>query len=278
MQKNNSVFDKDFYDKKIWGSSEIDPNRPAIDLLKLERLLQSKKSWQDVSCLEVGCGTGRYLRGLKRILPSECISLHGCDISVKSLEIAREIGGGIEYREMPIDQVPYADGTFDVVCFFDVMEHVENPGNFVREAVRILKPGGILHASVPVEGDWVCLWRWFDFIRLHHKTKFLDGQIQRFSRKSLKEEFAVSELTMFSETYSYQIIGNLMDFALFNTLQIMRLTKPKATHYDIVNSCRSNKRSLLTFISRILDRAMYTEAVWLAKFPGMNAHYSLIKK
>lgn len=47
------------------------------------------------------------------------------------------------------EQLPYADGRFDVVVTIDVHEHVADPVQFMREAVRILKPGGRIVVTVP---------------------------------------------------------------------------------------------------------------------------------
>ena len=270
-------FDESFYDKKVWGSSEISKNHKGIDLIKLERLLESRANWDGVQCLEIGCGTGRYLRGLRRILDTNQTGLFGTDISSVSLDIARSLSGVIEYRNIESGEMPWPEATFDVVCFFDVLEHVENPAEFVKSSMRVLKPGGIFHASVPMEGDWRCLWRWFDFIDLHKKTKYLDGQIQRFTKTSLKDVFLGNGLILQSESYSYQVVGNILDLFLFSGLQLVRKFNPGHTHYDIVRQCRPDKPTILSRITGTLESAMYWEAKWLRNTAGMNAHLTFLK-
>ncbi|MEI6349757.1 MAG: class I SAM-dependent methyltransferase [Verrucomicrobiota bacterium] len=267
-----SEFDTTFYDDRVWGSSEIDPQRKGIDLLKLERLIEAEKSWSGKRCLEVGCGTGRYLRGVSRLLSGNEVCLAGTDISKKSLNVAQTLGCDVEYRVMENFQVPWEDQSFDVVCFLDVMEHVEDPAAFLTESMRVLKVGGVLHASVPMEGDFRCLWRWFDFIGLHDRTKRLDGQIQRFTKKSLKAVFSGCGMELVREFYSYQIIGNLLDFALFNWLNIRRAMGHSGSHYEIVTASRSNKASLAGCIASLAEAAMYWEGRALGPFAGMNAH------
>ena len=46
--------------------------------------------------------------------------------------------------------LPYEDAFFDLVCAFDVLEHLENDEKACREVSRILKPGGIFIISVPM--------------------------------------------------------------------------------------------------------------------------------
>jgi SAM-dependent methyltransferase len=269
---SNNEFDEAFYDSRVWGDSEIDLGRKGIDLLKLERLAESEKEWKAKRCLEIGCGTGRYLRGLARLLPQNEIYLAGTDVSTKSLDVAKRTGDGIEYRVMENFQVPWEDQAFDVVCFLDVMEHVEDPAVFVAESLRVLKIGGVLHASVPIEGDFRCLWRWFDFIHLHDRTKREDGQIQRFTKKSLKAVFSRPDLELVSEYYSYQLVGNILDFMLFNWLAIRRRFGYSGGHYEIVAASRSGKKNPFRYLAQAAEAAMYWEGRILGPFAGMYAH------
>jgi SAM-dependent methyltransferase len=68
------------------------------------------------------------------------------------------------------DILPFADASFDVVYARNVLEHTEDPIKVLEEGVRVLRPGGILHAEVPnylsyYEGHYLVpqpplVWRW----------------------------------------------------------------------------------------------------------------------
>jgi hypothetical protein len=138
--------------------------------------------------------------------------------------------------------------------------------------MRVLKPGGVIHGCVPLEDDFRSLWRWFDFISLHDKAKLMDGQIQRFTKKSLKAVFARSGLELVSEYYSYQLIGNLLDFTLFNWLYFRRKLGHTESHYEVISASRSRKPGPIRALITAAESSMYWEGRILGPYAGMNAH------
>lgn len=59
----------------------------------------------------------------------------------------------------PGGRLPWDDGTFDLVCSLEVIEHVEDQFAFLREAARVLKPGGTLIVSTPNVLNMNSRWR-----------------------------------------------------------------------------------------------------------------------
>lgn len=91
--------------------------------------------------LEVGCGTGRNLRSLRRIFPKAEIT--GVDLSGDMLRIARRKTNGVELIQQAYD-APLS-GNFDLVLFSYALT-MFNPGweNAIRAAKADLGPGGLL--------------------------------------------------------------------------------------------------------------------------------------
>lgn len=91
--------------------------------------------------LEVGCGTGRNLRSLRRIFPQAEIT--GVDLSADMLEIARRKTSGVKLIQQAYDS-PVA-GNFDLVLFSYALT-MFNPGweQAIQAAKADLNPGGLL--------------------------------------------------------------------------------------------------------------------------------------
>ncbi len=90
------------------------------------------------SILDVGCASGYFLESLGGKWDK-----HGLEILQLAAERARA-RGGINVHECGISSAGFAGQSFDVVCSFDVAEHMAEPMSFFLEARRILKPSGWL--------------------------------------------------------------------------------------------------------------------------------------
>src|SRR5215470_1904441 len=67
--------------------------------------------------LEIGCGTGLILQRIAR----EAVSARGIDLSPGMLQAAR--ARGLDVSLASATQLPFADGSFDLVCSFKVLAH-----------------------------------------------------------------------------------------------------------------------------------------------------------
>lgn len=98
----------------------------------------------DDRILEIGCGAGGFLSGISK----KVARADGIELNAEAVKSCRERGLSVEATDLKdfADQKP---GQYDWVVTFQVMEHILDVGPFLRNAVRLLKPGGRLVISVP---------------------------------------------------------------------------------------------------------------------------------
>ena len=93
--------------------------------------------------LDVGCGTGPVIELLAKKYPEK--HFVGLDITPAMIEAARPKGPpNAEFVVGDAENLPFGDGGFDAVLCSNSFHHYPNPGAFLREAHRVLRPGGKL--------------------------------------------------------------------------------------------------------------------------------------
>ena len=104
--------------------------------------------------VDVGCGSGRLWSFITdrvdRYLGVDVVRYDG-------------LPEGIEFIPFDLDsgKVSLADGSADLVCAVEVIEHLENPRAFVRELVRLAKPGGFVIVTTPNQLSLLSKLTWF---------------------------------------------------------------------------------------------------------------------
>lgn len=95
--------------------------------------------------LDLGCGTGVVIRHLEKRLHPEAV-LTGADISRRLLDSANthSRGSRIHWEKLEPGPLPYSNSSFDLIVMHTLLGHVAAPELLLREAHRILKPGGSL--------------------------------------------------------------------------------------------------------------------------------------
>lgn len=96
-------------------------------------------------CLEIGCGRGEFLEAFQRA-GLECYGTDLSDYCAKNKTNLKVIRSDISKSDLP-----YADGSFDLVYHKSFIEHFYSPEKIMIETFRVLKPGGMVIILTP---DW----------------------------------------------------------------------------------------------------------------------------
>ncbi len=116
-----------------WADHQEQTARPLY-----ENVLAATRIGAGSSYLDVGCGAGMALQ-LAAALGAK---VSGLDAAPDLLTIARERVPNGDIRQGEIEELPFADGTFDVVTGFNSFQYAAKPVEALREAVRVTKKGG----------------------------------------------------------------------------------------------------------------------------------------
>jgi len=113
---------------------------------RLEMILQSAGERIRGRVLDNGCGVGMYVERMAPfggwVVGLEYDFARAAQAGTRSPRIINSVG----------ELLPFADGTFDLVLSHEVLEHVQDDTQAVREIIRVLKPGGRAVVFVPNRG------------------------------------------------------------------------------------------------------------------------------
>lgn len=177
----------------------------------------------DLRILDVGCGTGGMLKWLDRYAPADQIV--GIDVSRYALQICnqRQLR---QVVQVSITQLPFPNGTFDLVTCLDVLQHLPRDGSDIealRECCRVLKPGGLLYLRTNADPQ-----------PEHHSGNHEQAvsridNYHRYGRRELVEIVSGAGLAVTTATYANMVTALLKDS--IKRLNPFRRSSASSTHY-----------------------------------------------
>ena len=142
----------------------------------LEATIRRLKLRSGARILELGSGTGGNLAMLSRFGTVTAV-----EMNETALEISAGLGTGVDIRPgyLP-DALPLGDQKFDLICMFDVLEHVAADEASLAVIRRRLAPGGAAVITVPA---YAALFGPHD-VALHHKRRYERAELAEKLRKA----------------------------------------------------------------------------------------------
>tara|TARA_B100001059_G_scaffold132979_1_gene133072 strand:- start:263 stop:1009 length:747 start_codon:yes stop_codon:yes gene_type:complete len=196
--------------------------------------------------LNVGAATGAT---------SEMLSKYGKVTSLEYDEFCCKFlkeKTGIEAINASLTELPFENNSYDMICAFDVIEHIENDNKAVEEIYRVLKPKGKYFITVPA---FQSLWSNHDVVNHHFR---------RYKKKQLNKLIESTNLKIDHSTY--------FNFWLFIPISITRFILNNIPRKKDSNLSGSDNEILQSsnIINRILYRIFHSEKFLLRiniKFP-----------
>jgi len=166
-----------FYGVEYWGAiQDADPDWIRRDQRHRTAFLHRFRD--SGAILDVGCGLGFFLRALD---PSRW-DRHGVEpMPLPYQQAARALGSG-RIAHVPLAAAALPAARFDVVTFWDSLEHLPDPRAELQEARRVLRPGGLVLIALPNFGGYQARHfgeDWYHLSLPHHLYHFTSATLTR---------------------------------------------------------------------------------------------------
>jgi len=184
----------------------------------LHYLLRKKLSGGDL--LEVGCGFGYFLKEAQGYFRRRI----GIDLSKEAIDKASKVCDDV--HQGPLETLPRSFGLFDTIVAINLIEHLYDPLQFLREAKRRLKKGGTVVLATPNAGSfWFYLMgrRWPSFKIPEHVTFF---NFQSLSLLFLKAGCLKPITIPFPHAFPLSLVGEKLGIGVPSTLGSLAIWLP----------------------------------------------------
>jgi len=129
----------------IGFDSKSSSKPPPLDFDKYDSVLKKFNKYNSTNrFLDIGCFKGFLMKAANQI----GWEVYGTELSEKAAVFAREYSGGTVKVGSLLDE-KYKSDYFDVASMVDVIEHFDDPGEYLEEVYRILRKGGMLYIETP---------------------------------------------------------------------------------------------------------------------------------
>lgn len=227
LQQDEVGFRSEFYEDLV----RLEQNHFWF-LARSELIVWALKRYASGICnlLEIGCGTGFVLSTIGRHFPE--VRVYGSEVLSNGLQFAaRRVPSGI-FSQMDARRIPFS-GEFDCIGAFDVLEHIVEDDEVLREIRKALRKDGLLLITVP-QHSW--LWSNADEYACH--VRRYSGE--DLSSKIIKCGFEIVRSTSFVT-------------ALLPLLMVSRLMQKDREKFDPISEYKISRAT--NFICSMMMKA-----------------------
>jgi len=229
---------------------ELHPGYMVRDVMRYNLLDDNHKQFlklykgysQNTKILDLGCGTGNFIAELKR----KGCEVFGVDLDKNAIEFIKKHLKLENVYAMSCDEFFKLPNLpkFDVVTFFEVIEHLDNPLEFIQNVKKLLKEDGMIVLSTPSRG--------------------------RFLVNSIKADFPPNHLTRWDES----AISNLFKKINFKIVRVNYVKPFKFILDTLSERFRFNlvAKTIKAFENKESKKSGVTKGIFLAKSVHFGAY------
>jgi SAM-dependent methyltransferase len=188
---------KEWYENHAFYAAPGEPkdNKPFYEEQFLTQTLRSGQN----RLLNIGCGYNQFLRKLE----SAGYEVTGVDLNEQVIRFTKEKLGIKKAYAVSVDDfiVSHSTDKFDFIVFFEVLEHLENPGEFLLSLKKILSPKGRIVFSMPNRNRLLPQTHWADYPP-HHLTRWNRQAV----RRALEKNGFIVEKSLISPVSAEQLL------------------------------------------------------------------------
>jgi len=223
--------------------------------------------------LDIGCGNGALLLYLINTVGQRfSLEATGVDISAFDIEIARRqiaFFGVPNCRFEVADgqQLPFADASFDVVTALEIIEHLADPGNLLKEIRRVLKPGGTAVLTTP-NGDTrlpVALFRFFNAVTFGALRKIFRLDVRTKGDEQDKQVLRLTDPDDVNTRFKHISVHGARDWRRLSQQQSFQVRSIRGTGGLIWGGPPLDRHRVLFALSVLLDAVLdffWCSALW----------------
>ena len=142
-----------YHPENIFGDAAFYAELQKISFYYAKWTWEHEMAWKNIepgsSVLEVGCGTGCFMQSLVQ----RGFSIVGLELNEAAVNVCRSKGLTV-WNELLEQHQGNHRNRYDVICCFQVLEHVYDVHSFITCCLECLKPGGRLIVAVPNNNPW----------------------------------------------------------------------------------------------------------------------------
>ncbi len=214
----------------------------------IKRAKGNKKKFK---ILNIGCGTGGTIDMLESFGVTDNV-----DISAEAIKLMKQ-NGYTRLTKVSGNILPFKAKSYDMVGAFDVLEHIEDQVEALKEWNRVIKDDGRVVITVPAYQ-----WLWTDHdVSLHHK--------RRYTTKLLAEAAKEAGLTPVKKSYAIVFSLPLVVGFRFLNKALGRKTDSETSYVDVPN-----------WVNAIFTNLLYLEAKMhgVVRFPAGTSVVGVFRK